>query len=291
MILDLNDLRIFSAVADEASISKAAEKLNYVQSNVTTRIRQLEDRLGVSLFNRQSRGVSLTVPGRQLQEYAIRILALASEAERAVQEQGVPAGTLSIGAMETTAAIRLPELLASYHNAYPNVELQVVTGTSEELLARVIGYKLDTALVAGAVEHPELESEQVFQEELVLAVPSGTELDTLRKRTVLVFRRGCSYRARLEQWLRDEGLVPFQVMEFGTVEGIIGCVRAGMGIALLPRGVFRNETGLELRPLPTSVAQVATRLVWRRDAAVSKALQEFRNLVLAAGKETDSGAR
>ncbi len=284
MIFDLNDLRIFSAVAEEASISKAAEKLNYVQSNVTTRIRQLEDRLGVSLFNRQSRGVSLTSAGRQLQDYAIRILALAAEAERAVQEREAPAGTLSIGSMETTAAIRLPELLANYHQSFPDVELQVVTGTSEELLARVIAYKLDAALVGGAVEHPELESEQVFQEELVLAVPTGTDLDTLRKRTVLVFRRGCSYRARLEQWLRDEGLVPFQVMEFGTVEGIIGCVRAGMGIALLPRGVFRNEMGLELRSLPTTVAHITTFLVRRRNTMVTRALAELRKLLLQQEK-------
>ena len=282
MILDLNDLRIFTTVADEASISKAAEKLNYVQSNVTTRIRQMEDRLGVTLFNRQSRGVSLTPQGQQLQDYAIRILALAMEAERAVQERGGPAGKLSIGSMETTAAIRLPEILASYHKSFPDVELQIATGTSEELLARVIGYKLDAALVGGAIEHPELETEQVFQEELVLAVPTGMDLNTIRKRTVLVFRRGCSYRARLEQWLRDEGMIPFKVMEFGTVEGIIGCVRAGMGIALLPRGVFRVETGLELRSMPTSVARIPTFLVWRRDTSVSKALHEFRMLILSS---------
>lgn len=280
MMFDLNDLLIFVTVADKTSISKAAEKLNYVQSNVTTRIRQLENRLGASLFNRQSRGVSLTATGRQLHDYAIRILALAEEAERAMLEQGSPVGTLSIGSMETTAAIRLPEFLASYHQSFPDVELQVVTGTSEELLKQLLCYKLDTALVGGIIDHPELESERVFQEELVLAVPSGTNLDTLRKRTVLVFRRGCSYRARLEQWLCDNGLVPFKVMEFGTVEGIIGCVRAGMGITLLPQGVFRDETGLELRSLPPSVAQVTTFLVRRSDAMVSKALEEFRKLIL-----------
>jgi len=137
MILELNDLRIFVAVADTGSISRAAEQLNYVQSNVSARIKLMEERLGVSLFNRMSRGVTLSISGKMLHDYAVRILALTREAELMLMEKETPSGRFVIGAMETTAAVRLPGILAEYHRTFPDVDLHIVTGTSEELVNSV----------------------------------------------------------------------------------------------------------------------------------------------------------
>ena len=280
MILELNDLRIFTAVAEEGSMSRAASRLNYVQSNVTARIRQMENRLGVSLFIRQSRGVNLTSSGRRLREYALRILALATEAERVVQEKEPLSGVLTIGSMETTAAIRLPAVLVSYHGKFPDVDLRLLTGTSEELLRKVIEFDLDAALVGGKVDHPDLFTEEVFEEELVLASPEQW-CSGKRKHTVLVFRRGCSYRERTEAWLRSEGLVPYRVMEYGSVDGIIACVRAGMGMTALPRPLFSDISGLRLTPLPPEIARMPTLLVRRTDSTESSALREFVKLLKA----------
>lgn len=275
MMLELNDLRIFVAVADTGSISRAAVQLNYVQSNVSARIKLMEERLGVSLFNRMSRGVTLSVSGKMLHEYAVRILALTREAELMLMEKETPSGRFTIGAMETTAAVRLPGILAEYHRTFPEVDLHIVTGTTEELVNGVLKYSLDAAFVAGEVEHPDLLTIPVFQEELVLATGKDTSIENDRKRTVIVFRQGCSYRAKFEGWLRDSGYIPYQVMEFGTIDGILGCVRAGMGMTVLPRTIFKDDSDLTFHPLPGSVARVDTMLVVRKDVVQTKAITFF----------------
>ena len=275
MILELNDLRIFLAVADVGSISRAAEQLNYVQSNVSARVKLMEERLGVSLFNRMSRGVTLSISGKMLHDYALRIIALTREAELMLMEKETPSGRFVIGAMETTAAVRLPGILAEYHRTFPNVDLHIVTGTTEELVNSVLKYNVDAAFVAGEVEHPDLLAIPVFQEKLVLATGKDTSIENDRKRIVIVFRQGCSYRAKFEGWLRNSGYIPYQVMEFGTIDGILGCVRAGMGMTVLPQTIFKDETDLTFHPLPTPVANVETMLVVRKDVVQTKAITFF----------------
>lgn len=283
--MDFNELRIFLAVAREGSVSRAAERLNYVQSNVTARIRQLEARLNVTLFHRLSRGVALTGSGEVLLDYAERIIRLANEAERVVRERDMPIGRLAIGSMETTAAVRLPGILAAFHRNCPQVDLQLVTGTSEESLARLLGYRIDGAFVGGAVTHPELVAEKVFNEELVLvAGPGGAPEPGSAPQNILVFRAGCSYRARLEGWLRETGQLPYRVMEFGSIEAILGCVSAGMGITFLPRSVVERPhfgSGVSIHPLPPEVGGIVTWFARRRNEEESAAMARFRQLVQA----------
>jgi DNA-binding transcriptional LysR family regulator len=120
--MDARDLAVFTAVARSGGITKAAQMLNTVQSNVTQRIRLLEDELGVPLFQRHSRGVTLTDAGRQLLPYAERIGHLVGEAKQAALEGPIPRGKIVIGAMETATAVRLPPILASYAATCPQVE-------------------------------------------------------------------------------------------------------------------------------------------------------------------------
>src|SRR5262245_47294751 len=119
--LDLQALRIFKAVADEASITRAAAQLHYVQSNVTMRLQQLEAELGVPLFHRVAGRLVITPAGVRLRGYADRLLRLAQDARRSVASDGVPRGPLGIGSMETTAAARLPRVLADFHLRNPEV--------------------------------------------------------------------------------------------------------------------------------------------------------------------------
>src|SRR5690242_7854709 len=118
--MDLSDLRIFSTVVSEGSVTRAAARLHRVQSNVTTRVRQLEDKLGTSLFIREGKRLHLTPAGQVLLGYADRLLALADEARTAVLDPQ-PRGTFRLGAMESTAAVRLPEPLSRFHRLYPEV--------------------------------------------------------------------------------------------------------------------------------------------------------------------------
>src|SRR2546430_12620662 len=125
--IDLTALEIFKTVAEQGSITKAAARLHRVQSNVTTRVKHLEERLGAQLFLRQHRRLVLSPQGKRLLAYADRLLHLSSEAEAALRN-GMPAGTLQIGALESTAATRLPPVLSRYHRAYPDVRIELVTG-------------------------------------------------------------------------------------------------------------------------------------------------------------------
>jgi DNA-binding transcriptional LysR family regulator len=281
--MDFNELRIFKAVAEEGSVSRAAERLNCVQSNVTARIRQLEERLKVTLFHRKSRGVALTAAGRVLLDYAERIMALVNEAERIVQEREPLGGKLIIGALETTAAFRLPPVLAEYHRRFPSVELQLVTGTALDLIRMILDFKLDGTFVDGAIDHPELVVEECFVEENVLLCAAGEDpLAGERPINILAFPIGCYYRKQLETWLHESGFIPYRIMEFSTIETIIGCVSAGMGITFLPRSVLSGNLATDkiaIHPLPAEVAHVTTRFLRRKNSVEPKTLSAFREVM------------
>lgn len=281
--MDFNELRIFRAVAEEGSVSRAAEKLNCVQSNVTARIRQLEERLGSTLFHRKSRGMALTTAGRVLLDYAERILSLVSEAERVVQEREPLGGKLIIGALETTAAVRLPPILAEYHRRFPSVDLQLITGTAIDLIGMILDFRLDGTFVDGAIDHPDLAVEECFVEENVLLCAAGKDpLAREKAINILAFPIGCYYRKQLETWLHKSGLIPYRIMEFSTIETIIGCVSAGMGITFLPRSVLGGSLAsdkIAIHPLPAEVAHVTTRFLRRKNSAEPKTLTAFRELV------------
>jgi DNA-binding transcriptional LysR family regulator len=121
--MDAADLKVFAAVARIGGMNRAANELHTVQSNVTARVRTLEEELGVQLFRRGRKGVTLTAAGERLLPYAIRVAHLLEEAQKAVKDDGSPRGRLTIGSVETTAALRLSPVLAAYWTTYPNVDL------------------------------------------------------------------------------------------------------------------------------------------------------------------------
>jgi DNA-binding transcriptional LysR family regulator len=283
-VLDIPDLRTFLAVARTKGITAAGRELNTVQSNVTTRIKNLEEEIGVPLFARHSRGMILTEAGQRLLPHAERILALSREAKTAARDDGVPRGQLRIGSMETTAAVRLPTVLAAYHRACPHVKLHLKTAPTAQLIDSVLACELDVAFVAGPVDHPALQTFIAFDEELVLITPRafGSMNDMIQSSaeglSALMFRQGCAYRQRLEQVLADLGLRSYERLELGTLDGILGCVAAGVGITLLPRTVVEQSihaNELRCHSLPPSVSRVSTLLVARKDVRIGAAFDRF----------------
>ena len=282
--MDLVALQIFRAVAEAGGITRAASRLHRVQSNITTRVKQLEARLGTALFHRHKRRLALTPEGRTLLAYAERLLALSAEAEAALRD-GAPRGLLRIGALESTAATRLPPVLSRYHLAYPEVRLELVTGTSGALVSRVLNAEIEAAFVAEPFTAHGLELQAAFAEELVLIAPRGfapirTAADAAHV-PVLAFTTGCSYRRRLEAWLGRAGVSPERVMEYGSYHAIVACVAAGSGIAVVPRSVMHalgRSREVRVSPLPSDIAASRTRLVWRqghRSAALDALRREL----------------
>jgi DNA-binding transcriptional LysR family regulator len=284
--LDLDALQIFKTVADQGGVARAAAHLNRVQSNVSTRLKQLETSLGTPLFRRQNRRLVLSDQGRVLLSYADRLLRLSDEAQSAVRE-GALQGVLRIGTMESTAAARLPPILAAYHEAWPKVRIELVTGTSGALAAKVRNYEIEAAFVAQPFPADGLAAMDAFKEELALISPLAwapiRSAKDLVNRSVIAFAAGCSYRRILESWLNQEGIAPDKVMEFASYHAIVACVAAGTGVAIVPRSVLAvlgAEHSVRVGALSGSHGQALTQLVWRADDD-TPALQALRSRLQA----------
>jgi len=284
-MMEISALKVFIAVAETGGVSLAAQQLNYVQSNVTARIKKLEEELGVSLFNRQNRGMELSSQGQILLEYAYQIVDMERQASRAVCASMEDGGTLSLGSMETAMSARLPHLLKKFHQVHPKTELSVRTGTTDEMIEQVLTRKLDCAVVGNAVKSDDIIQYPFFKEELVLVSAKGNE----NMKTLLVYRKGCAYRARAEQWLRESGRLPYTIMEFGTQEGIIGCVSAGLGVTLLPLEVAKNLSDeLQISSLPPEIADVDTYIICNKTTIQTKPMKTL--MSLASQIEKDQAA-
>jgi DNA-binding transcriptional LysR family regulator len=269
--MDLSDLRIFTAVVREGGVTRAAEKLNRVQSNVTTRIRQLEEDLDVPLFLREGKRLHLAPAGQLLLGYADRLLSLADEARASIRDPR-PRGLFRIGAMESTAAVRLPGTINEYSRLHPGVTLELRTGNPGVLATAILAGELDAALVAEPIADAPFEKMFAFEEEPVIVSAAGHP-PVGRKgkfpRTIIAFEHGCPHRARLENWYAKHGEMPERTIELGSYHAMLGCVVAGMGIALLPRSVlttFPESKRLAVHRLPPGENRSRIVLIWRRNA-------------------------
>jgi DNA-binding transcriptional LysR family regulator len=266
--IDLDSLDIFRTVVQEGGVIRAAHKLNRVQSNVTTRIKQLEQRLGRALFRKQGRGLVLSPEGELLLSYAQRLFRIADEAENELRS-GRAMGLFRIGSLESTAGSRLAPILSRFHRQHPGVVVELVTGTTAALLQRVASFEIEAAFVSEPFTPGALSSRKVFEEELVLItgqdVPEVRRASDLGGLTLIAFANGCSYRKRLEDWLGASAVLPARTMEFGSYQAMIACVAAGTGFAVVPRSLLATlKAAQEVRQheLPAKIRRNRTHLVW-----------------------------
>jgi DNA-binding transcriptional LysR family regulator len=305
--MDLSSLEIFCEVAREQSVTRAAKRLSRVQSNVTARVKQLEEELKVQLFSRSGRGMTLTPSGETMLGYAQRLLALAHEAREAVSP-GQTAGRLRIGAIESTAAAHLPALLSAYHSRWPRVDLQISIGTSHSLIDDVAGNHLDCAFVADQdySQHSRpgtglaalgLTATKAYTEEMLLVLPPNhppaQQPHELRLTTLAAFPEGCTYRRVLMDWLSPMDASEhrnWQVMEMTSYNAILASVAAGSCFALCPRSMLE----LQCPPGYVRTQQIATietyliaRSADRSDAyeALHQSVLTGRHVLAAAGDE------
>jgi DNA-binding transcriptional LysR family regulator len=279
--MELEDLAIFRTVVHEGGILKAARKLHRVPSSVTTRVKQLEASLGVELFHRDRQRLHLSQSGHQLLDYADRLLRLSSEAREAIGG-GAPRGVLRLGAVESTTASRLPSVLDSYHRRYPDVRIELTTGTNDALVAALLARRVDAAFVVEAPSGNGIDAMPLFRERLVIISPRDhapiVRAQDVQNDSVIAFPAGCAYRRVLARWLGDRRMASIRVLDLGSYHAIIACVAAGTGIALVPESVLATFKGppVSRHRLPAVHAHVVTPLVWR-EGEVSAALAALRH--------------
>jgi DNA-binding transcriptional LysR family regulator len=270
--MDLSDLVIFKTVAEEGGVVRAARKLHRVQSNVTTRIKQLESSIGTQLFFRDRQRLVLSPKGESLLAYADKLLRLAEEARHAVSGQS-PAGVLRLGALESICASRLPAVLARFHATFPDVRIELQTGTNDTLTAAVKERRLDAAFVAETPSDKALAALPLFRERLVLISPRGhpkvSSPRDVGETSIIAFPHGCAYRRILERWLGRKSLATLRVLELASYHAIVACVASGAGIALVPQSVLDVVSTDEVarHPLPQVLANITTPLIWRSGEA------------------------
>jgi len=296
-MIDLESLKIFRTVVDEGGVNRAAAKLNRVQSNVTTRIRQLEEHVGARLFRREGRAIRLSAEGHTLLGYVDRLLRLADEAVSELRT-GKPKGVFRLGSLESTAGSRLPPILSRYHALYPEVVVELATGTTGALITRVTNFEIEAALVSEPFCAPNLEARPVFQEQLVLITPRAIRTIAgpcdLGRATLIAFPHGCSYRNRIEDWLATGNVMPERVLEFASYQAMIACVAAGTGFSVVPRSVLadqRTAKSIRQHPLPKRYSLNRTHLVWNGvpSSALNGMIWLLANATAGAGLRQQAG--
>ena len=270
-MIDLESLKIFRTIVDEGGVIRAAHKLNRVPSNVTTRIRQLEEHLGTRLFRREGRSIRLSAEGQTLLVYVDRLLRLADEAVSEMRT-GKPKGVFKLGSLESTAGSRLAPVLSRYHALYPDVVVELATGTAGALVARVMNFELEAAFVSEPFTAAGLEVRPVFEERLVLVTSRTIRRVSgpadIRRSTLIAFAQGCSYRRRIEEWLGGANVIPERIMEFASYQAMIACVAAGTGFAVVPKSVLQAlhaTKSVSQHALPKQISHNCTYLVWNGD--------------------------
>jgi DNA-binding transcriptional LysR family regulator len=287
--MNFADLQVFKSVVDEGGVIKAAHKLHRVPSAVTTRIKQLEASMGVKLFHRDKQRLYLSPAGELLLGYAERLIQLSDEARDAVSGTA-PRGVLRLGSLESTAASRLPTILAGFHRRYPDVRLELATGTNDALLGQLVERKLDAAFIAEPPAAHSIEHVPVFSERLTI-ISDLSHAPIKRPRdaegeTIIAFPEGCAYRRVLQRWLGVDSLAPFHAIEMASYHAIVACVTAGTGIALMPHSVLDTMPHAKVlrHGIAKAQADITTPLVWRR-GEVSSSVLALRTLVESLSKQ------
>jgi len=273
--MELSDLHVFRTVVEAGGITRAAEKLNRVQSNVTTRIQQLEEQLGVALFIREGKRLHLSPAGKVMLGYAERLLDLAQEARESVHDVK-PRGLLRFAAPESTSSVRLPTPLSEYCRLYPAVTLEL-RADGHHVASGILTGAIDAGIAVEPIPDAPFEKVAIYNEELVLIAAAGhppirSARDALSQ-TILVFDPGCPWRERLQQWFALTGDTPERMIEISSFHAMLGCVVVGMGISLVPRMVletFPEMHRLSVHPLPQELSHAQMAIIWRKGARSPK---------------------
>ncbi|ARF13423.1 LysR family transcriptional regulator [Sporosarcina ureae] len=287
--MEFKDLEIFQMVAEKGTITAAAKELRYVQSNITSRIQKLEAELKTPLFNRHNRGMILTPEGKRLLIYSEKILSLTNEMRKIVQNDKEPSGKLELGSVETV--IKLPIILSRYNKKYKQVDISLLTGVTEGLQLKVLNHQLDGAFISEGTTHPDLAVHDVLEEELVLLSSKPFQsIEDIKDEPILCFRKGCGYRARLESWLEAEQFKPTKMMEFGTLETILGSVAAGLGVTFVPRSTVSHlldQGSVYCYHLPPKYSRIKTVFVRRADSYLTPTIAKFIKVINEFREETE----
>jgi DNA-binding transcriptional LysR family regulator len=285
--MDVHSLRVFLAVATHLNFTHAGEKVHLSQPGVSTRIRLLEEELGVKLFEQVGKKVALTEAGRVLEPYARRVVMALEDVRQAIEEyQGLEKGLLRIGASTTPGIYLVPRIIAQFKSQYPKIDIRLRIENTRRVEEGIVKNEFDLGFVGGHLINEEVEVIPWLMDELVLLVPPGHRLARRRqiKRTDLsqepfIFREpGSATRAIVENQLQTRSLQVKEVIELGNPEVVKQGVVSGLGVAFLSK--FTVEAELKAKILVAKKVQELPlvrelRIIYRKGKHLSRATVAF----------------
>ncbi len=261
--MDTNLLKYFVTVADEKSISKAARKLNSAQSNTTAKIQQLEKNLNCKLFHRVPIGVVLTKQGEKLYIHASEILKKIEIATLDMKNSLVEEKLL-IASTEGNAVTKIGDFLVKIHKDFPNIKLELITNTTQEVKNLILNYKVDLGFISGIPNENEFEILNMIDETLVIVEPKDKEVPEV----FIGFKKGCAYSHFAQEYFYQLNQKEYKKLEFASYETILACVEAGMGKSILPLSIIKKlkyEDKINIIFLPKKISSMPTCLICRKD--------------------------
>ena len=262
--MDLNLLKVFVTVANKKSISLASNELKCAQSNVTSRIKQLEKNLKVELFFRVPKGVILTKEGEKLYPQALELIHKMQNCIDSISNNNIETGTLKIGSTDCNAAVRISPFLLKLHKDFPNLHLELFTGTTKDIYELILDYRVDIAFISGEPTNDSLVVLKKFEEEIAILEPQKDDVPNV----TLTFKEGCVYDEFLKNYYEEKGIFVEKSLSFGSLETILSCVKVGMGKTLLPMSIVKKmgyDKDIKITVLDKKEANIPTCLVCRKD--------------------------
>lgn len=261
--MDLNLLKVFVTVANKNSISLASNELKCAQSNVTSRIKQLEKIVGNELFYRVPKGVILTEQGEKFYPKALEIIHKMEDAIASFDESN-EIGQLKVGSTECNAVVRISPFLIKLHEDFPNIQLELFTGTTKSVTELLLDYKVDIAFISGEPKSDKLMVLKKIEEEIAILEPNNENTPNV----TLTFKEGCVYDDFLKDYYKQKNIYVEKSLSFGSLETILSCIKVGMGKSLLPISIVKKmgyDKDIKITILPKKEANIPTCLVCRKD--------------------------
>ncbi|MFG3281643.1 LysR family transcriptional regulator [Streptomyces sp. NPDC048111] len=293
--MQFQQLLYFVAVAETRHFTRAAERVHVSQPSLSQQIKALENELGAELFSRARGNIALTDAGEALLPLARRILADADTARIEVQELAqLRRGRVRLGATPSLCTGLLPDVLRAFHDRHPGIQLLIEEGGSHDLVRELARGALDLALIvlplpAGS---PALTTIELLQEDLVVvssaaeAAPgrgNAVRVAELRDAPLVMFRHGYDLRELTVAACRAEGFEPAFTVEGGEMDAVLGFVRAGLGVAVVPSMVAARSGDLRVTPLARPGLRRTIALAHRSDVDPPRAARELQRVLLGIG--------
>ncbi|MEG0295274.1 MAG: LysR family transcriptional regulator [Clostridium sp.] len=286
--MEIRYLQTFLTIVEVGGFTKAADKLGYAQSTITSHIQILEGELDVVLFDRLGKKIVLTSEGKSLLPYAKEMLRLYREIKSIKADENNVSGDLILGAGESLSVYRLGAILKEYKQKYPNVNIILNNSTCSDLRSKLHSGEVDIIFtIEPQIIDKDLIVNKLKDESIVFVGTRNSSLDfesvNLQQQSVLLTEKGCAFRENFENYLKHNNIKFSNTLELSSIEVIKNCAMNGIGVTLLPYYVVEKEVKedkLKMTKIDKSYDKFNTQLAYHKNKNISIAMQKLIEITL-----------